>query len=87
MAIEDNASIYGTLTRHIDLMVDKWKRFGDKRDQGGRGFTKRDGLMEEEKGYTLDLRDRIERGNRGGEREWGGIWRWNRIGNKKRRGG
>ena len=81
MDVEEYASIYGTLIRPLDIMMEKWKSFSDNREQGSRGFTDRDGPMEEEKGATVDSRDRSRRGHRSGKREWGGR------GNKKRRGG
>ena len=66
--MEDDASIYGTLMRPLDLMVEKWKSFSDNREQGSRGFTDRDGPMEEEKGVMVDSGDRSGRGHRCGKR-------------------
>ena len=77
-AVEDYAfiygtlSIYGTLMRPIDIMVENWKSFTDNREQGGRVFIERNGPMEEEKGTTVDSRHRSIRGHRSGNREWGG---------------
>ena len=71
MDVEEDVSIYGTLIRPLDIMMEKWKSFSDNREQGGRGFIDRDVPMEEEEGATVDLRDRRGRGHRGGNREWG----------------
>ena len=64
--VEEDASIYGTLIRPLDLMMEKCKSFSDNREQGGRGFIDRDVPMEEEEVATVDLRDRSGRGHRGG---------------------
>ena len=75
-AVEDDASIYGTLMRPLVIMVDKWKSFSDNMEQGVRVFTDRDGPMEEEKGTTVYSRYQSRRekgqGHRYGKREWGG---------------
>ena len=68
MAIEDDAYIYGTLMRPIDIMVEKWMSFRDNRGEGERGFTDRYGPTEEYKGATVELKDRSGSGNRGVKR-------------------
>ena len=69
--VEEDASIYGTLIRPLDIMMDKWKSFSDNRGQSGRGFIDRDVPMEDEEGATVDSRDRSGLGHRGRNREWG----------------